>query len=88
MGGRIWLTLEQFDELLDYSCSIPTGQTIGKRWKRHEPYVHDPKVKTVWYMGQYVDHEDPDKIGIRWTLIDRVDGQNPADLLKELGRSD
>lgn len=25
-----------FDDLLDYSCSMPTGAFVGKRWKRGE----------------------------------------------------
>ena len=28
------MTRREFEDLPQYSCSLPTGQTIGKRWKR------------------------------------------------------
>lgn len=28
------LTRREFDGLLEYSATLPTGKTIGKRWKR------------------------------------------------------
>jgi len=31
----IRLTMDEFRELLEYSCSYPTGTTIGKCWKAH-----------------------------------------------------
>jgi hypothetical protein len=39
-----------FDRLLDYSCSIPTGYIEGKRWKRRRVYT-DPSFG--WLMGEY-----------------------------------
>ena len=84
------LTREQFDALGEYSCSLPTGVTVGKRWKRNDhafsPIVqlpthwpslmgyifgfqrrapHEPK----WWLGEYVEHEDPEQVGIRWVRI-------------------
>ncbi len=29
-----YLTKKEFDELLEYSISVPTGTTIAKKWKR------------------------------------------------------
>ena len=83
---KVWLTLEQFDALDDYSCSVPTGTTIGKKWRRRVPYEYPITKDTRWYQGQYVHHSDPGKVGIQWSLIERVDGQHPATLFMELGR--
>lgn len=38
---------------------------MGKRWKRGEPYA-DP---TRWYLGEYVAHSDPKKVGLRWRVL-------------------
>ena len=56
------------EALLEYSCSLPTGTTIGKRWKRLEPY-RAPAHQQRRYLGEYVEHADPDKVGIRWTPL-------------------
>ena len=51
-----------FDELLDYSCSIPTGQTIGRWWKCRRDY-HD--VSEGWLVACYAEcREDPTKVRI------------------------
>lgn len=55
----------EFDALLDYSCSIPTGVIIGKRWKRGEPYGNP----TQWFMGEYVASDEPEMADIRWSKI-------------------
>jgi hypothetical protein len=62
-------TPEQFDRLMEYSGSLPTGMYQGKRWKR-AVYRRDgegyPKV-VGWQLGEYFDLPDDDKnIGIRW----------------------
>jgi hypothetical protein len=45
-------------DLLEYSHSLPTGTTIGKRWRR--------RVVGGWVLGTYVPHPNPDLVGIRW----------------------
>jgi len=66
----IYLTRARFEALPEYSCSIPTGQTIGKAWRRGVPF-RGPRRR--WYMGRYVEHPDPDLVGIEWRLIRIVD---------------
>lgn len=34
------LTAREFKDLLEYSCSVPTGTTTGKMWKCHNG-IHD-----------------------------------------------
>lgn len=70
------LTKEQFAELLEYSASLPTGTSIGKRWKRRVPARGEP---CEWFMGEYVEPTEKDRaeaaargtecVGIRWTKI-------------------
>lgn len=77
----IELTQEQFDKLSEYSCSIPTGTTIGKRWKRGEPYCGP---RTHWYMGEYQQHPtNPNLVLIVWKEIKIVDS-NRALILQRL----
>lgn len=51
------LTPREFAALPEYSCSLPTGTTIGKRWKRLDG-SHDHRFKAAggqprWMVGEY-----------------------------------
>jgi hypothetical protein len=67
------LTLEEFKALPDYSCSVPTGVVVGKRWKRHQPYVRrgaclaDEHNCGHWLLGEYVG--DDERVVIEWYAI-------------------
>lgn len=68
---------KDFLNLLEYSTSIPTGATIGKRWRRHHQWKDkDGSIKSTWYIGEYVQDADPKMVGIKWTrpLIEKDDG--------------
>ena len=69
--ARTKLTLAEFRALPEYSCSVPTGTEIGKRWKRRIPYHGEP---CEWFLGEYVepDAEQKEKgqVGIQWTRIE------------------
>jgi len=67
----IVLTEKQFKDLPEYSCSIPTGTTIGKQWKHNrfafDPSARDPRTGNTieeWYLHEYIEHKDPGKVGI------------------------
>ncbi len=62
--GEEVISLEDLMELAEYSCSIPTGTTIGKRWRRATRY-HAPAI-TEWWIGTYVEHPEPHRVGIEW----------------------
>ena len=67
------LTKEELDALPEYSCSIPTGTIIGKRWKRRtykksnipvNDFGYDEKgyfrlEPDSWIMGEYAEDETP-----------------------------
>lgn len=78
------LTQAEFDALPEYSCSLPTGTTIGTRWKRNEDaFAPEPRRSVAyaeeriagvfpdWWMGQYVelDPPHPHRVGITWHKI-------------------
>lgn len=67
--GPAQMTQSEFDALLDYSASLPTGTTIGKQWKRRNDYHDESK---GWMLGEYVEHPNPDLVGIRWRQIEIV----------------
>lgn len=60
-----------FDGLLEYSCSIPTGVVIGKRWKRREPYRLDDPRPAAWWLGEYaqLDGDPQGTCRILWREI-------------------
>lgn len=70
-AAREWpelvLTNEQLMKLPEYSSSIPTGTTIGKRWRRW--------TGQVWIVGEYIpaepDHRGQEMVGIKWHRIRR-----------------
>lgn len=72
----IILTKQEFDELPEYSCSMPTGTTIGKKWKRNrfafDPSYYDPRTGNSideWYLHEYTQHVNPKMVGISTKLI-------------------
>lgn len=55
-----YLTMQELNSLLEYSHSLPTGQTPGKLWRRRAG-------KTGWWIGQYGEpSEDGKTIPIYW----------------------
>ncbi len=56
------LPLSEVNALPEYSCSLPTGTTIGKRWKCRTR-------QGTWVLGEYVVSELPGMVGIRWSRI-------------------
>lgn len=62
----IELTQKEFDELPEYSCSLPTGTKIGKRWKKRVPYDGE---NPVWYLGEITTDPEPGFVGILWKRI-------------------
>lgn len=64
--ATVHLTKAEFDALGEYSTTLPTGTTIGKRWKRAKPW--DSKNPT-WYLGEYVPGAFPGSVGIKWSHI-------------------
>jgi len=69
----IMLTRREFESLPEYSCSLPTGTTEGKRWKRSDVYRAERGHRRLdvwelnWWMGEYVPSKEPGMIGIEWT---------------------
>ena len=49
------ISRRQFDALLEYSCSSPTGVIPGKVWKRDLRFgLHTSRSKPVWVLCEYV----------------------------------
>jgi hypothetical protein len=70
-----------FDELAEYSCSIPSGVYEGKMWKRHDG-AHDPRCKPEdrkWMLMWFGPSADPDKCSINHRLIEILGTANETD---------
>ena len=71
------LTREEFDALPEYSATLPTGTTPGKRWKRHDGAFDREFIaggrKPKWMIGEYDPHDDGKgptiKINWYWPLL-------------------
>lgn len=68
VGKPLALTQREIEELCreygEYSCSIPTGTTIGKRWMCNAN-AYTPGAEDDWYLCEYVSDPDPKMVGIR-----------------------
>lgn len=65
------MTRKEFDALGEYSLTLPTSPSPGRRWKCARP-AFNPK---NWYLGEAYElpKDDPDhgkQVGIRWSLIE------------------
>lgn len=54
--------------LPEYSCTLPTGTTIGTRWRRDlNAYRADRRgAPPEWVIGEYFDDGTPGMVAIRW----------------------
>jgi hypothetical protein len=73
VNGAIQLTRRELHALDNYSCSLPTGTTAGKRWRRAVDYYRQDD-NDAWYLGEYgqpfpTGHEHEGQIPISWTPI-------------------
>jgi len=68
-GGETMLSRAELADLREYSCSLPTGTTIGTRWRRDvNAYRSDRRgVPSEWVIGEYFDDGTPGMVAIRWT---------------------
>lgn len=73
----VGLTPDEFDAMPEYSCSLPSGTIPGKRWRCNRTAYALPRgQKPDWWMGTYIDIEDPSRMGIQWRRI-MVNGSPP-----------
>lgn len=63
------MTQAELKALPDYSCTFPTGTTIGKKWRRREPYETGRGIVNAWYTGEYVDYPDSKMVGVKWRKV-------------------
>lgn len=61
----------------EYSCSLPTGTTIGKRWRRNLNAFRPDRagVPAEWTVGEFVDIGDKENVGIKWYWPVEVPGK-------------
>lgn len=79
LSNKVELSAQEFDALEEYSLSVPTGTTLGKRWKRRL------YLQGQWIMGEYTQRIGDQAI-ITWSDIicpARIHSQR-AEVRKEL----
>ena len=65
MAHHQTFTPEEFAGLLEYSCSIPTGTTIGKVWKCNKNAFRGER-RPDWWIGRYAESQRPGRVRIIW----------------------
>lgn len=53
-----------FNSLPEYSCTLPTGTTIGKVWKRNRNFGRD--LPPDWVICEYLSDPEPGYVRIEW----------------------
>ncbi len=76
--NTIRLFLWELESMPEYSCSLPSGQTFWKMWRRNM-YAsrRGPHREPRWVVGQYTPHPDPKTVGIRWFKVHLREGPKP-----------
>lgn len=75
------MTKAEFDQLGEYSTSIPTGAYEGKRWKRNVYAVFRIHREVLWLQGQYLPSLTHPATHLRvcWSRIEIVEtSETPA----------
>lgn len=61
----IWVCRHEFEQMSNYSCSVPTGVYVGKFWKCRRDYYDEGK---GWVLGEYVAHPTEKNMAyVRWS---------------------
>jgi hypothetical protein len=73
------MTTAEFDRLPEYSGSLPTGTTIGKRWKRNTNYYRESWAAPKWFIGEYTELiPETAQVLITWYRVELTDAPKPA----------
>lgn len=80
VNDAVLLTRQEFDALLEYSTTLPTGTTPGKTWKRRMPFWAS-SADANWWRGSFglpypEGHKYHGQVPIGWRRI-RVAGTPP-----------
>lgn len=58
-----------FEQLSEYSASIPTGVYPGKMWRRNDGIYDAQATKTVWMLGWFGECPDPNRCSVNFLPI-------------------
>ncbi len=80
--NKVYLTQKEFDEMLEYSCSVPTGVFIGKVWKRNTSFRTGRKPN--WVQGGYI--QDPNDNNMALTVWKDIIVVGPLEIDKAIAK--
>lgn len=64
-----YMSQKAFDELHEYSSSIPSGKYEGKMWKSHARWREGEKIIDQWSLVWYDVDPDPNMLSIKKRVI-------------------
>ena len=85
---RMAITYQAMKALPEYSCTVPTGVSVGKMWRRHDGSF-DPRCRKedqMWLIGRY-EAAPPEIIRGKVTEMCKTVFYRPVIRVK-MGRSD
>lgn len=50
---EVTLSRKDFNSMSEYSCTVPTGVTFGKRWKCNVHARQPYNIAPAWLLGEY-----------------------------------
>jgi hypothetical protein len=86
----IWLTLEVFKNMDEYSCTLPTSPRNGRHWRARWPYRledHDPRAIHSLGLALSMPNDPPDQISLFWRRILVVEWMAGRELARILGEA-
>ena len=67
MTAEELISREKLQALPEYSITVPTGVTIGKRWRKATVVARlDPRETTEWLIGTYVESSKEGYADVAW----------------------
>jgi hypothetical protein len=69
------LSLAELSQLPEYSCTLPTGTILGKRWRRNVTPGHNGSASrevdpdATWIVGEYVESTERGYVAIKWYRV-------------------
>jgi hypothetical protein len=68
--GSLIVPLAVFEEIDEYSCSLPTGPSSGRYWRRREPYVGEDRTSRQYFcIAQGMPDDRPGEISLIWRRL-------------------
>jgi len=68
--GALIVPLAVFEDMDEYSCSMPTGTSSGRYWRRREPFVGEDRTARQYFaIALALPNDPPGEISLIWRRL-------------------